>query len=109
MTRWQKIADDLSRLARDQQGKPEGEAARAKLTEIIKNHPEARHYEPVARLIEDDILTNQDLAFIARNRVSLEGTWTADSVEGAMKMMQAVLAGRIREFKSRARLEAKSQ
>lgn len=102
--RWHKIADDLARLARDQQGMPEGETAKRKLAEILAKYPEARHYEPVSRLFDDGILTGADLGFILRNNISTEGKWEGDSVREAMEAMQADLLGRIREFKGRPRL-----
>lgn len=109
MNRWQKIVDDLTRLARDQQGTPEGELAKQKIQEVLARHPEARHYEPVQRLVDDGILTGADLKFMMQSNIDVEGTWEADSVAGAMKMMQADLLGRIREFKSRPRLEGTVQ
>ena len=48
--KWKRKLDALIRLARDQEGKPEGDVARDKIALILRNHPEALEYPPVVDL-----------------------------------------------------------
>jgi hypothetical protein len=88
--RWQRKAEALARLAEDQRGKPEGELARQKLLEIINRHPGGAQYEPIVELARRDIdwvMTGAHLVEMKQADISLDGTWKADTMEGAIKVM----------------------
>lgn len=86
--RWQTKADALIRLADDQRGKPEGDVARAMLLKIINNHPESFAYQPLIDFAEREF-TLGDLREMRQQNVSTDGRWTADTLDGAIKMMVA--------------------
>jgi hypothetical protein len=87
-TRWQRKADALIRLAEDQRGKPEGDLARQKLLDIINAHPEAFEYQPLLDFAHRE-LTLRDVGEMERRGISTEGSWTAPTLEGAVKLMVA--------------------
>ncbi len=84
--KWQRKVDALIRLADDQRGKPEGDLARQKLTEILNKHPEAREYPPILVLAERDF-TMMDLRAMKRRMISTAGSWTGRSIEEALEIM----------------------
>lgn len=88
MTRWKRRALALARLAEDQRGKPEGEAAARKLRYILEKYPEACEYEPIAEF------TMRDLRFMRDSGISTGGKWEGESVEDAIAMM-------IRDYRAR--------
>lgn len=96
---WKRKAKALARLADDQRGKPEGDTARAKLLEIINKHPEARDYQPIKQLIEND-LTMRDIAMMRREGISTDGKWTGENLHEAIAVMQADYRLRIKRHRT---------
>lgn len=94
--KWQSKVDALIRLAEDQRGKPEGDLARQKLTEIVNKHPAARNYAPLLDLAQRD-LTMADVRNMRRNGISTAGSWEGDDLRGAILAMQADYKRRIAE------------
>jgi len=88
MTRWKRRALALARLAEDQKGKPEGESAARKLSQILERYPEAREYEPIAEFTMGDLRSMRDKG------ISTEGRWTGESLEDAIAVM-------IRDYRER--------
>lgn len=58
MNRWQRKAYAQVKISESNRGNEAGIAARRKIAEIISRHPEARFFDPVKRLIEDDKAAN---------------------------------------------------
>lgn len=98
MNRWKRKVQALARLAEDQRGKPEGKLAREKMRHILERYPEARDYEPVKRFMMSDI------AYMARNDISTDGSWTGGDVREAVALMEVDYRRRIEEFKRRRQL-----
>ncbi len=90
MNRWKRVAEGLARLAEDQRGTPEGEAAGRKLRAILAKYPQARDYEPVRQF------TMADLRYILRHAdVSTEGRWDGQSPDDALRKAFAELGLRV--------------
>jgi hypothetical protein len=85
-TRWQRKADALIRLAEDQRGKPEGDLARQKLLDILNAHPEAFGYQPLVDFAHRE-LTLRDVGEMKRRGIPTAGSWTAPTLEGAVRLM----------------------
>lgn len=99
MNRWKKVAEALIRLAEDQRGKPEGDLAREKLALILNRHPEARQYQPIQRLMASDV------AYMRRQGISTDGSWTGRNLGEALLLMEAEYRQRIDAHRARRRLE----
>lgn len=99
--KWKRKVDALIRLAEDQRGKPEGNLAREKLAEILRNHPEAACYKPLVDLTNGDlrIITTKDVAWMNRNKISTDGSWTGRDLAEALAMMEADYRSRILLYK----------
>ncbi len=93
MNRWKRVAQGLARLAEDQRGTPEGQAARDKLRVILEKYPEACEYEPLRRF------TAADLAYLVRNDVPTEGRWEGQNPEDALRKAFAELGWRVDEHR----------
>jgi len=86
MNRWKRRARALARLAEDQCGKPEGDAARAKLLEMVNKYPQARDYEAVQELAQRDF-SMADFGNMKRQGISTSGSWTGTNLANALKIM----------------------
>lgn len=73
----------LKHLAEDQRGKPEGDAAYAKIKELIAKYPEVR-----AAIVPYWDFTTCDYVFLKRHGVNMEGRWTGDNLRDAIRLMQ---------------------
>lgn len=90
--RWKRKARALARLAEDQRGKPEGDAAWEKLQQIIDAHPEAALYGPVIELIQREVewmMTGAHLVEMKKAGVNLDGSWSGESLGDAIHTMVA--------------------
>ena len=81
MNRWKRKVQALAHLAEDQRGKPEGDLAREKMRQILERYPEARAYEPAQQFMMSD------LAYMLRNDISTDGSWTGRNIYEAMALM----------------------
>jgi len=91
---WKETARSLAALADDQRGKPEGNAARQKLLQIINEHPEAANYEPIKALADRD-LTMRDVAIMHSRNISTDGSWTGTNLRHAIALMERDYKARI--------------
>ena len=84
--RSEKIADvliKLKRLAEDQRGKPEGEAALRKIRELIEKYPETR-----SALKPYWEFTGHDFVFLKRHGINTDGVWEGRDFHEAIRRMQ---------------------
>lgn len=84
--KWQRKVDALILLAEDQKGKPEGDLARKKLKEILRNHSEARSYPPMVELMRRG-LQLKDIGMIHKQGISTGGQWHGANLEEAVANM----------------------
>jgi len=64
----------------------------------LERYPEARDYEPVKQFMMSDI------AYMQRNRISTDGSWTGRNLQEAVALMEAEYRQRIEEFKRHRQL-----
>ena len=95
MNKWQRKVDALIRLAEDQRGKPEGDLAREKLTEILNKHPEAQRYPPMVDLVHRDFQA-ADVVVLKRRGIPTGGSWTGRSLDEALQLMMEDYARRLK-------------
>lgn len=96
-TRWQKLVDDLLRLAQDD-GATEDEraTARLKLAQVMENHPHAqeiRQYKPVQEF------TLGDLRRMRQQGISTAGHWEGQTLEEAMYLMVSDYGQRLAAYR----------
>lgn len=73
----------LKRLADDQRGKPESEAALAKIKELQAKYPELKlALKPLYGL------TMGDIRLMHKSGISTDGSWTGVNLDDALRIMQ---------------------
>jgi hypothetical protein len=103
--RWSTTAEALVRLAEDQAGKPEGDAAEGRLLAVLKRHPEARNAPGVVSFLERKLGVSQRPApptgpmtlrewMDIRRGVNVYGRWTGTNLNDALHRMERDLRAR---------------